>query len=188
LKSQADIEGTSRFFNNDAAPEGTGPIRWMLVTTLPIETNEHVQRVISWYCVRWQIEVYSRTLKSSCKIEPRRFEAIDRVFSASAFFSVIDWRVLYVCHLRREYPWMDCEVMFEPSEWKSVYSILGKPIPSDGCPSLNDVVRNRASWRFHESSKGSSGNSSLMGWAAADLRTVQCIENIGPQSKKISTD
>lgn len=122
-------------------PEGADPIRWMLVTTLPIETDEDVQRVISSYCVRWQIEVYFRTLKSGCRIERRRFEAIDRVLNALAFFSVIAWRVMYVCHLGRECPEMDCEVMFEPSEWKSVYSILGKPIPSDDCPSLNDVVR-----------------------------------------------
>src|SRR5690606_15635920 len=117
------------------------PIRWMLVTTLPIDTDENVQRVISSYCVRWQIEVYFRTLKSGCKIEQRRFEAIDRVFNALAFFSVIAWRVMYVCHLGRECPEMDCEVVFEPSEWKSVFSVLGKPIPRTGCPSLNEVVR-----------------------------------------------
>lgn len=122
-------------------PAGEDPIRWMLVTTLPIDRDEDVQRVISSYCVRWQIEVYFRTLKSGCKIERRRFEAIDRVFNALAFFSVIAWRVMYVCHLGRECPEMDCEVMFEPSEWKSVYSILGKPLPSHGCPSLNEVVR-----------------------------------------------
>ncbi|WP_436716664.1 IS4 family transposase [Roseiconus lacunae] len=122
-------------------PEDADPISWMLVTTLAIDTIQQVQRIISSYCVRWQIEVYFRTLKSGCKIERRRFEAIDRVLNALAFFSVIAWRVMYVCHLGRECPEMDCEVMFEPSEWKSVYSVLGEEIPHDGCPSLNEVVR-----------------------------------------------
>lgn len=63
-------------------PEGTDPIRWMLVTTLPIDTVEEVQRIISSYCVRWQIEVYFRTLKSGCKIERRQFDAIDRVLGS----------------------------------------------------------------------------------------------------------
>lgn len=122
-------------------PAGAEAISWMLVTTLPIATAEDVQRVISSYCVRWQIEVYFRTLKSGCRIEERRFEAIDRVLNALAFFSVIAWRVMYVCHLGRECPDLDCEVIFEPSEWKSVYSILREPIPAAGCPPLNDVVR-----------------------------------------------
>jgi len=39
-------------------PEGEDPICWMLVTTLPIDTDEDVQRVIRSYCVRWQIEVF----------------------------------------------------------------------------------------------------------------------------------
>ena len=122
-------------------PKDTDPIRWMLVTTLPIDTIEQVKQIISSYCVRWQIEVYFRTLKSGCRIERRRFEAIARVRNALAFFSVIAWRVMYACHLGRECPEMDCEVMFEPSEWKSVYSVLGKDFPEEGCPSLNELVR-----------------------------------------------
>ena len=37
-------------------PAGEQPICWMLVTTLPIETDEDVQRIIRSYCIRWQIE------------------------------------------------------------------------------------------------------------------------------------
>lgn len=122
-------------------PEGEDPISWMLVTTLPIETDEDIQRIISAYCIRWQIEVYFRTLKSGCRIERRRFETIDRVLNCLAFYSMIAWRVMYVCHLGRECPEMDCEVIFEPSEWKSVYAILGLEIPEQGCPKLNQMVR-----------------------------------------------
>lgn len=122
-------------------PEGIDAISWMLVTTLGIETDEDIQRIISSYCIRWQIEVFFRTLKSGCRIERRRFEDIDRVLNCLAFYSVIAWRLMYVCHLGRECPEIDCEVIFEPSEWKSVYTILGEEIPTAGCPSLNDLVR-----------------------------------------------
>lgn len=170
-------------------PEGADPIRWMLVTTLPIETVEDVQRVISTYCVRWQIEVYFRTLKSGCKIEQRRFEAIDRVFNALAFFSVIAWRVMYVCHLGRECPEMDCEVMFEPSEWKSVYSILGKPIPRDGCPSLNDVVRAIARLGgFMNRPKDHPGTQTLWVGLQRCYDLSSAWNTFGPGAKKISTD
>jgi hypothetical protein len=46
-------------------PEGADPICWMLVTTLPIETDEDVQRIISSYCTRWQIEVCQADYPSS---------------------------------------------------------------------------------------------------------------------------
>lgn len=122
-------------------PEGEEAISWMLVTTLPIDTDDQVQQVIASYCVRWQIECYFRTLKSGCRIEHRRFEHVDRILNCLAFYSVIAWRVMYVCHLGRQCPEMDCEVIFEPSEWKSVYTILGLSIPEVGCPSLNELVR-----------------------------------------------
>lgn len=122
-------------------PEGVEAISWMLVTTLSIESDEDVQRIILAYCIRWQIEVYFRTLKSGCRIEYRRFEELDRVLNCLAFYSVVAWRVMYICHLGRECPDLDCEVIFEPSEWKSVYTILGMELPHEGRPRLNDVVR-----------------------------------------------
>ncbi len=170
-------------------PEGADPIRWMLVTTLPIDTDEDVQRVISSYCVRWQIEVYFRTLKSGCKIERRRFEAIERVYNALAFFSVIAWRVMYVCHLGRECPEMDCEVMFEPSEWKSVFSVLGKPIPRTGCPSLNEVVRAIARLGgFMNRPKDHPGTQTL--WVGLQRRydLSNAWNTFGPGAKNFSTD
>ena len=53
---------------------------------------------------------------------------------------VIAWRVMYLCMLGRECPDMDCEVIFEPCEWKSVFRIVGKEI-SEHPPKLNEVIR-----------------------------------------------
>jgi hypothetical protein len=122
-------------------PDGEDAISWLLVTTLPIDTDEDVQRIILGYCVRWQIEVFFRTLKSGCRIEQRRFEHVDRVLNCLAFYSVVAWRLMYVCYLGRECPDIECEAIFEPSEWKSVYTILDIEFPAEGCPSLNDLVR-----------------------------------------------
>jgi hypothetical protein len=122
-------------------PEGEDPISWLLVTTLPIDTEEQTQEIIRYYCIRWQIEVFFRTLKSGCRIEYRRFESLDRVLNCLALFSIVAWRLMYLCHLGRDCPEIECEVFFDPSEWKSVYAILGEEIPAQGCPSLNEVVR-----------------------------------------------
>lgn len=170
-------------------PEGSDAISWMLVTTLEIETDEDVQRVISAYCVRWQIEVYFRTLKSGCRIERRRFEELDRVLNCVAFYSVVAWRLMYVCHLGRECPEIECEVIFETSEWKSVYSILGEELPSAGCPSLNELVRAIARLGgFMDRPKNHPGTQTL--WIG--LQRTYDLSNawnaFGPGSKKISPD
>ena len=51
------------------APEGTKPIEWVLLTSLPIDTREQALQVIEYYLCRWQIEVYFKVLKSGCKVE-----------------------------------------------------------------------------------------------------------------------
>ena len=55
-------------------PDGATPVQWLLVTTLPIEHVEQVQQIVTYYAIRWQIEIYFRTLKSGCRIEDRQFE------------------------------------------------------------------------------------------------------------------
>ena len=45
-----------------------------------------------------------------------------------------------LCYLGRECPDLDCESVFSPSEWKSVYSIVrGRELPPRP-PRLNDLI------------------------------------------------
>lgn len=122
-------------------PEGCDPIRWMLATTLPVATIDDVKQVVAIYCVRWQIEVYFRTLKSGCRVEARQFETLRRVENSLAVYSIIAWRVMYLCRLGRECPSLTCEVVFSPSEWKSICHIKnhGK-VPAEP-PTLNEMIR-----------------------------------------------
>ena len=169
-------------------PAGEEPICWMLVTTLPIETDEDVQCVIRSYCIRWQIEVFFRTLKSGCRIEHRRFESIERIFNCLAFLSIVTWRLMYVCHMGRTCPDVDCEVIFEPSEWRSVFVMLGINLPKSGCPTLNEVVRAIARLGgFMDRPKNEPGTQTL--WVG--LQRCYDLSNawnaFGPGAKKFST-
>ena len=122
-------------------PDGDTPVEWILLTSLPIEDIEQVDSVIQYYCVRWLIEVFFRTLKSGCRIESRRFEHIDRMFPCLAIYLIVTWRTLFVCRLGREFPEIDCEAIFEPAEWKSVYTIIHKRAPPARAPTLQAMVR-----------------------------------------------
>jgi hypothetical protein len=121
-------------------PPGEAPIEWILVTTLPIGTRKQVRTIVEYYCVRWSIEIVFRTLKSGCRIERRRFEHIDRLLPCLALYLIVAWRTLFVCHLGRECPELDCETIFEPSEWKAVWVAVHKQKPPKKAPSLSEMV------------------------------------------------
>lgn len=121
-------------------PKGEPAVEWILLTDLPIETLAQVRQVIQYYCIRWMVEVFFRTLKSGCRAEQRRFEHIDRLLPCLAVYLIVTWRTLYVCRLGRSCPEINCEAVFEPAEWKSVYRVvLGKTPRSP--PLLAEMVR-----------------------------------------------
>lgn len=126
-------------------PEGCVPVQWLLVTTLPIDDLEQIDAIVRWYCIRWQIEIYFRTIKSGCRVEDRQFETLERLMNCVAVYSIIAWRIMYLCRLGRECPDLDCEVVFEPSEWKSVYTTVKRKDPPATPPRLNEIVRMVAS-------------------------------------------
>jgi hypothetical protein len=122
-------------------PCGATPIQWLLITTLPIDELEQVQQIVSYYCVRWQIEIYFRTVKSGCRIENRQFETLERLLNCLAVYSIVAWKVMYLCRLGRTCPDLSCEIIFEASEWKSVYMTVRHEDPPSTPPTLNEMIR-----------------------------------------------
>jgi hypothetical protein len=111
-------------------PAGEPAVEWLLVTTLPIVTLEQVRQVVQYYCTRWIIEILFRVLKSGCRLEQRRFERMGRFQACAAVYLIVAWRTLFVCRLGRSMPDVDCETVFEPSEWKSVWRVVkGDALP-----------------------------------------------------------
>jgi hypothetical protein len=121
-------------------PPGETPVEWVLVTTLPIATPAQVRTIVEYYCVRWCIAVFFRTLKSGCRIEQRRFEDIERVLPALAVYLIVAWRTLFVCRMGRSCPDLDCEAIFEPSEWQGVWVAVHRKKPPKQPPRLAEMV------------------------------------------------
>lgn len=121
-------------------PVGEPPVEWLLVTTLPISTPKQVRLVVEYYCVRWNIEVFFRTLKSGCRIERRRFEHVDRVLPCLGLCLIVAWRTLFVCRMGRNCADLDCEAIFEPSEWKAVWVTVHRKKPPKKTPKLSEMV------------------------------------------------
>jgi hypothetical protein len=122
-------------------PPGEEAVEWLLLTNLPVDDIEQVRQVIQYYCVRWMMEIFFRVLKSGCRVEERRFEHIDRQLTCVATYLIVAWRTLYVCRLGRGCPEINCEAVFEPAEWKSVWQVVQRQDPPPQPPTLGEMVR-----------------------------------------------
>ena len=126
-------------------PSGCEPIQWILITTLPINDIQAVKLIVQAYCIRWQIEIFFKTIKTGCRVEERQFKTLDRMLNCIAMYSIVAWRVMYLCRLGRECPDLDCEIVFEPCEWKAVYMAVKQEEPPAKHPTLNEMIRMIAS-------------------------------------------
>jgi hypothetical protein len=138
----SSVKVSAVFVQEPNPPQGDVAIEWVLLTTLPTSTEEEVRRIIEWYTVRWMIEIYFRTLKSGCRIEERRFETLKRMLTCTSIYLIVAWRTLFVCRLGRSCPNLPCDLIFEASEWQSVWTVShrGEPLPSHP-PSLSVLIR-----------------------------------------------
>lgn len=170
-------------------PSGDTPVEWILLTSLPIKNVEQVRTVIQYYCVRWLIEVFFRTLKSGCRAEKRRFEHIDRVLPCLAVYLIVTWRTLFVCRLGRECPDINCEAVFEADEWKSVYRVVRAQWPPSTPPTLREMVRMAAQLGGYANRKRVDEPGPQTVWLGLQ-RThdiALCWQLFGPQATKESS-
>lgn len=86
------------------APKGRKPIEWKLLTDLPVRTRTEAIEKISWYAMRWKIELFHKILKSGCKAEDSRLRTADRLANLMAVFCILSWRILWLTMLNRTAP------------------------------------------------------------------------------------
>lgn len=125
-----------------SAPEGQEPIAWLLLTTVPVQTLEEAAEKLKWYTLRWQIEVYHRTLKSGCRIENRQLASAHSLKACVAVDIVVAWRVFHLAKLGREIPDVPCSVFFEEAQWQALVCFLKHtPVPPTEAPTLREAMR-----------------------------------------------
>jgi len=87
-----------------SVPASQVAVRWVLLTTLPVDTVEQVELVIDCYRRRWLIEEYFKAIKTGCAYEKRQLESSHTLLNALALFVPIAWRLLTLRYLARETP------------------------------------------------------------------------------------
>lgn len=70
---------------------GTEPIEWLLLSSVPVTTEQEAWERVQWYTCRWTIEDYHQCLKSGCRIEERHLgdqPALERLLGLCAPLAV----------------------------------------------------------------------------------------------------
>jgi hypothetical protein len=124
------------------APKGVTPLRWILATTMPVNSLEDALCYAQWYTYRWRIERYHFVLKSGCQIEDSLLKSVEAVKRAIATYSIVAWRLLWLTYQARQTPDVACTMILEDFEWQSLCTKIypSKPLPLQP-PTLREAVR-----------------------------------------------
>lgn len=73
----------------DNPPKGVTPLEWILLTNVPVTTEEHGWERVDWYRQRWVLEEFHKAKKTGCAIEEMQFESSQALEPMIALLSVV---------------------------------------------------------------------------------------------------
>lgn len=74
--------------------EGRKSLEWILVTNIPINSQEDAIEFVRYYRHRWMIEEYHKALKTGCKIETNQLKHGDRILRLLGILGIVATRLL----------------------------------------------------------------------------------------------
>jgi len=98
------------------APEGEEPVRWVLLTTEPIDTVEDVLRVVDLYRSRWLIEEFFKAVSTGCSYKKRQLDTAQHLLIALALTLPVAWHLLVLRHLERQCPEAPAEAVVNETQ------------------------------------------------------------------------
>ena len=119
-------------------------MEWLLLTSLPVPDFCWACTVVQWYRCRWAIELFLRVLKQGWQIERLRVQTEQRLLNALAMYVIVAGRIHNITMVGRAYPEVSCEVVFEPREWRTLYTMQHHGPPPPTPPPLREMGRGLA--------------------------------------------
>lgn len=109
-------------------PKGVKPIRWVLLTSLPIHHFEDAWTAIGYYELRWLIEEYHKALKTGCCTEMRQLKTAGRLEAFVGLTSVVAVRLLQLKSVARTRPETPAQKVV-PQVWLKMLKLARKNLP-----------------------------------------------------------
>jgi hypothetical protein len=122
-------------------PKGREPIRWKLLTDLPVEDLAAAVEKLDWYALRWKAETYHKVLKSGCQAEQARLRTAERLTNQLAVLCVVGWRVFWLTIVNRATPDAPAQNVLTPPEIELLDQMAGPAAPTCATPAVKRTVR-----------------------------------------------
>jgi Transposase DNA-binding len=125
-------------------PIGREPIRWKLLTDLPVEDLTSAIEKLDWYAQRWKIETFHKILKSGCRTEAVKLRTAERLINLIAVFCVVSWRVFWLTMVNPTNPRTSARSVFTDRELKILDHLAGdadRPAKKSISPYLKIVAK-----------------------------------------------
>lgn len=97
-------------------PPGETPVRWLLLTTEPIDTLENILLAVDIYRSRWLIEEFFKAVGTGCGYNNRQLESAQHLLIALALTIPVAWKLLVLRHLERQCPEAPAELLLSEPE------------------------------------------------------------------------
>ena len=142
LKGQPPLSLWAVWAQEIAPPDGQQPIRWCLLTTVPVRTLAEAVERIQWYVKRWTIEEFHRVLKSGCQVEARQLTTRARLQRALAIDMVVAWRIMDLNKAARLQPEASADQWLSTAEWQALYCYAHRTAQApQKAPTIEQAVR-----------------------------------------------
>jgi hypothetical protein len=77
-------------------PEGSEPLEWLLLTTVPIANSQNAWQRVKWYKWRWLLEDFHKVLKTGCRMEDRLLQTVAAQWRLLALLTPMAMRLLWL--------------------------------------------------------------------------------------------
>jgi hypothetical protein len=114
--------------------------QWVLLTNLPVDSQEEIKKVIKIYKMRWHIEDFHKIQKTGYQVDELYLHSsLQAIENALAMIAISACRLYWLIYMGRVENTVPANKLFEEHEWKSVYVFFKEPIPEES-PMLKEVI------------------------------------------------
>jgi hypothetical protein len=151
-------------------PDGADPVKWTLVTGLPIDTVMDVERIVDIYRTRWIIEELFKALKTGCGLGKRMLESFETMTNAIAMALPVAWHLLRLRYLAHTAPDAPATEVLTPSQIQILQQQSRLPART---PSAKDALFAVASLGGYAPNKGRRPGWQVLGRGFATLLRLE---------------
>jgi len=116
------------YAQEQTVPAGRDRIDWKLITNLPVSSRREALEKLTWYAMRWKIEMFHKILKSGCQAEQARLRTADRLANLISVFCILSWRIFWLTMSNRVMPEASPLLALTPLE----VDLLGRLVKDKG--------------------------------------------------------